>query len=406
MTSFLSAIGEATPDPFFVLNDLFAKDSNPNKVNLGIGIFKAETGKTPFMNVFLDEVAAFLEDARALRVTAEYLPIQGLQGFLQSTAELVLTPQSKALKEGRVGMVQTVGGTGALFVGGELLCQEMGFKEIYMSDPTWVNHHNLFLRAGFTIRHYPYRNPATNRFDLDAMIVDLKKAPKNSVILLHAACHNPTGIDPTESDWKEILKVIAERGCIPFFDSAYQGLGKGIDEDAFAIRHAESLGLEFLVAVSYSKNMSMYRQRLGALFIVGNEAKAVQNGIELVKGKILRAAWSNPPSIGAMAVANILTNPQKKKLWLGELTEVRERIVKLRKEFIAQLEAKGIPVPSLVPQLGMFSFTGLSTPQVMSLREKFGIYMTNDGRVNLAGLSEKNLPYVTDAVAKVVKESV
>lgn len=400
MVSFLSTLQEASPDPFFILNDLFSKDQRPEKVNLGIGIYRTEEGKTPLMNVFLDEVAAFVERARAGNINAGYLGIEGLEAFRAEIPRLILSSESRSLKEGRVQVIQSLGGTGGMFLGAKLLAQELSFKQVFVSDPTWTNHMNIFDRAGFQISTYPYRDVDTNELAFDRMLSAIKEMPRGSVILFHPSCHNPTGIDPTESQWAEILDLVHKQELFPFFDCAYQGLGEGVDEDVFPIRAADSMGLEFLVAVSFSKNLSLYQQRLGALMIVGNEKDSLNNGVETIKSRVIRASYSNPPALGAIGAANILSDEKKRALWLVELQGIRDRLKEMRQSFVRALAKRGLPSEHIAKQKGMFSFTGLNKTQVLELREKFGIYMTTDGRANLAGLNRQNIDYVADSVLK------
>ena len=403
MVSFLSTLQEATPDPFFILNDLYSKDPKKEKVNIGIGIYRTEEGKTPLMSVFLDELVAFVERARAGEINAGYLGIEGLSAFRAEVPRLVLSDESRAIKEGRVQVIQSLGGTGGMFLGAKLLAQELSFKQVFVSDPTWSNHMNIFDRAGFQISTYPYRDIETNELAFDRMLSSIKEMPRGSVILFHPSCHNPTGIDPTEAQWAEILDLVHKQELFPFFDCAYQGLGEGVEEDVFPIRAADSMGLEFLVAVSFSKNLSLYQQRLGALMVVGNEKDALHNGVEVVKARVIRASYSNPPALGATGAAAIMLDDKKKQAWFLELKEIRDRLKDVRGKFVSALSKRGLASEHIAKQKGMFSYTGLSKTQVLELRDKYSIYMTTDGRANLAGLNSSNIDYVADAISSCSK---
>lgn len=398
MVSFLSTLQEATPDPFFILNDLYSKDPNKDKVNLGIGIYRTEDGKTPLMSVFLDELVEFVERARAGKINAGYLGIEGLGAFCAEVPRLVLSEESRSLKEGRVQVIQSLGGTGGMFLGAKLLAQELSFKQVFVSDPTWSNHMNIFDRAGFQISTYPYRDIETNELAFDRMLSAIKEMPRGSVILFHPSCHNPTGIDPSESQWAEILDLVHKQELFPFFDCAYQGLGEGIDQDVFPIRAADSMGLEFLVAVSFSKNLSLYQQRLGALMVIGNEKDALNKGVEIIKARVIRASYSNPPALGAIGAAAIMSDEKKKQTWLLELKVIRDRLKDVRSKFVSALSKRGLASEHIAKQKGMFSYTGLTKTQVLELRDKYSIYMTTDGRANLAGLNNLNIDYVADAI--------
>lgn len=395
--SIFNTLPKADPDPFFVLNDLFAKDSNQSKVNLGIGIYNDNAGKKPYLFSVVDELQEFVAQAKSKTLQAEYLPINGHKEFDLYAKELVFGDEISSSLGDKIGQIQSPGGTGALYLAAELLVKELKLSTIHMSEQTWANHRNIFGRSGATISYYPYQNKETNLLDIEEMLKYFSKIPDKSVILLHSSCHNPTGIDPTQAQWEKILDIAQSKKFILLFDNAYQGLGEGVEEDVYAIREAARRGLEFLVATSFSKSMSLYHHRTGVLSIVGNEVSLTANTLELIKAQIIRASYSNPPILGSFAAARILGDKDKKAAWIGELTSMRERISQMRSELVSGLIGKGIEASSLGFQKGMFSFTGLTKDEVLEARNQFGIYMTLDGRANIAGLNSNNIEYVVNA---------
>lgn len=399
--SMFDILPKAEPDPFFVLNDLYAKDTNASKVNLGIGIYHDDTGKKPYLPSVTTELHEFFTSAQSKALQAEYLPINGHKEFNALTKSLVFGEEIATKCGERIGQIQSPGGTAALFLAAELLIKELKLKTIHMSEQTWANHKNIFGRAGAHISFYPYQNKISNTLDFDAMCSYFLSLTEKSVILLHASCHNPTGIDPSHDQWKTILDIAQSKNFILLFDNAYQGLGDGVDEDAYPMREAARRNLEFLVATSFSKSMSLYHHRTGVLSIVSQDRSLTENTVELIKAQVIRASYSNPPILGAYIAANILSDDSKKSAWLNELSSMRIRVSRMRQELVQGLTSKGFDASSLGFQKGMFSFTGLTKEEVLSARNDSGIYMTLDGRANIAGLNPKNIGYVIDTLAKI-----
>ncbi|MBF8262980.1 MAG: aromatic amino acid aminotransferase [Parachlamydiales bacterium] len=383
-------VPEAPPDAVFGLLGAFSADSRPQKVNLLVGIYKNEQLQNEMMPSVIEAKSQVLPDVSL----ADYLPMDGSRDFVEAVGSLVFG-------DGNVYGAQAIGGTGALRIGGEFLAQEVG-KTIYIPEFSWPNHRSIFERAGFCVETYPYYERTRHEFDANGCLAFLEKLPKRSIVLFHAACHNPTGCDPQMKEWAQIARVVRERQLLPFFDFAYQGLGDGLEKDAAAIRLFLSEGLEFLVAYSCSKNFSMYCQRVGALFVVTRNGSLKTKIASQIK-RIVRAEFSNPPAHGAMIVTHILKGNLRSQ-WESELEKMRKRLHQMRCEFVRRLMAKKTSTDfrSLLEHKGMFSFIDLEKQQVQQLREKFGIYMLDNGRINIAGLNHKNLDYVADHIIQVI----
>ncbi|WP_309689391.1 amino acid aminotransferase [Stenotrophomonas sp. SORGH_AS_0321] len=398
--SFFANVELVPGDPILGLTEAYNADSRPTKVNLGVGIYYDESGRIPLLRAVKQIEQQLATEAKP----RGYLPIDGLPAYTQATRELVFGKDSPLLAAGRVATTQTVGGSGALRVGAELLNKLLPHATIAISNPSWENHRAVFGAAGFDVVEYSYFDAQTHGVDFPAMLADLQKLQPGTVVLLHACCHNPTGADLTGEQWKQVAEVLKEQQLFPFIDMAYQGFDKGIEQDGAAVRIIAEAGIDsFVVANSYSKSFSLYGERVGALSIVApnaTEAKAVQSQIK----RIIRTIYSSPSNHGAALVAGVLNSPELRTLWEAELTEMRERIHALRHGLVDRLAALGAPEFAFInDQAGMFSYSGLSRVQVEKLRDDYGIYAVGTGRICVAALSQSNLDYVAQAVANVAK---
>lgn len=398
--SFFANVELVPGDPILGLTEAYNADSRPTKVNLGVGIYYDESGRIPLLRAVKQIEQQLATEAKP----RGYLPIDGLPAYTQATRELVFGKESPLLAAGRVATTQTVGGSGALRVGAELLRTLLPHATIAISNPSWENHRAVFGAAGFDVLEYSYFDAQTHGVDFPAMLADLQNLQPGTVVLLHACCHNPTGADLTVDQWKQVAEVLKEQQLFPFIDMAYQGFDKGIEQDGAAVRIIAEVGIDsFVVANSYSKSFSLYGERVGALSIVApnaTEAKAVQSQIK----RIIRTIYSSPSNHGAALVAGVLNSPELRALWEAELTEMRERIHALRHGLVDRLAALGAPEFAFInDQAGMFSYSGLSRVQVEKLRDEYGIYAVGTGRICVAALSQNNLDYVAQAVANVAK---
>ncbi|MET0131750.1 MAG: amino acid aminotransferase [Stenotrophomonas chelatiphaga] len=398
--SFFANVELVPGDPILGLTEAYNADSRPTKVNLGVGIYYDESGRIPLLRAVKQIEQQLATEAKP----RGYLPIDGLPAYTQATRELVFGKDSPLLAAGRVATTQTVGGSGALRVGAELLNKLLPHATIAISNPSWENHRAVFGAAGFDVVEYSYFDAQTHGVDFPAMLADLQKLQPGTVVLLHACCHNPTGADLTVDQWKQVAEVLKDQQLFPFIDMAYQGFDKGIEQDGAAVRIIAEAGIDsFVVANSYSKSFSLYGERVGALSIVApnaTEAKAVQSQIK----RIIRTIYSSPSNHGAALVAGVLNSPELRTLWEAELTEMRERIHALRHGLVDRLAALGAPEFAFInDQAGMFSYSGLSRVQVEKLRDDYGIYAVGTGRICVAALSQSNLDYVAQAVANVAK---
>ncbi|AOA70579.1 aromatic amino acid aminotransferase [Stenotrophomonas rhizophila] len=398
--SFFANVELVPGDPILGLTEAYNADSRPTKVNLGVGIYYDESGRIPLLRAVKQIEQQLAGEAKP----RGYLPIDGLPAYTQATRELVFGKDSPLLAAGRVATSQTIGGSGALRVGADLLHRLLPHATIAISNPSWENHRAVFGAAGFEVVEYAYFDPATHGVDFAGMLADLNKLQPGTVVLLHACCHNPTGADLTVAQWKQVAELLKERQLFPFIDMAYQGFDKGIDEDGAAVRIIAEAGIDsFVVANSYSKSFSLYGERVGALSVVApdaNAAKAVQSQVK----RIIRTIYSSPSTHGAALVAGVLTSPELRQLWEQELTEMRERIHALRHGLVDKLVAAGAPEFAFInDQAGMFSYSGLSRAQVDRLRDEYGIYAVGTGRICVAALNQGNLEYVAKAVSTVAK---
>jgi len=389
-SSFFTGVKEALPDPIFQLMTAFKEDPRVDKVNLGVGLYQDESLQTPI----LKSVKAAEKYLLAHETTKEYLPISGDPGYVEGIEKLLF-----GKKEKHVCGLQAPGGTGSLRIGAEFLHETVG-KDVLVPDPTWPNHVAVFKQCGYQIHRYPYYK--NHRLYMEGILDALRKAPKRSVVVLHACCHNPTGADPSDAQWKEIEKVLVEKELFPFFDFAYQGLGRGIEEDAAVIRSLASQSIEFMVACSQSKNFGLYSERVGALFVHTASGKVVLSHLK----RLARASYSNPPRHGAAIAAQILANAELHTMWRREVDAMRSRIMGLRTALVTALQEKqkGHDFSFLLPRVGMFCFLGLKEAQVEKLRKDHGIYMAAEGRINLAGLTLQNVPKVATSICSVLRE--
>ncbi|KGK59427.1 aromatic-amino-acid transaminase [Xanthomonas arboricola] len=396
--SFFANVEQVPGDPILGLTEAYNADSRPNKVNLGVGIYYDENGRIPLLRAVHKIEQQLAQEAKP----RGYLPIDGLAAYDKATQALLFGAESALVASGRVATSQTVGGSGALRVGADLLKKLLPTATIAISNPSWENHRAVFGAAGFEVVDYTYFDAASHGLNFDGMLADLAKLEPGTVVLLHACCHNPTGADLTREQWKQVAGLLKERNLFPFVDIAYQGFDKGIEADAYAVRQLAAEGIDsYVVASSYSKSFSLYGERVGALSVVSAtaaEAKAVQSQVK----RIIRTIYSSPSTHGAALVAGVLTSPELRDLWEQELTEMRERIHALRAGLVDKLATLGAPEFDFIQrQAGMFSYSGLTKTQVDRLRDEFAIYAVGTGRICVAALSQRNLDYVAQAVATV-----
>jgi len=388
------------PDPILGLMAAFRADPDTRKVDLGVGVYRNEKGETPVLEAVRKAEAAVL----ARQTSKTYVAPAGNAGFNESMEKLVFGDGHPTLKAGRIRTIQAPGGCGALRVGAELIRLAYPDATVHVSTPTWANHVPLLTGSGIKLERYPYYDDATGGVNFSAMMEGLEKLPKGAIVLLHASCHNPTGADLSEAQWRDVLGLVQRRGLVPYIDMAYQGLGTGINEDAFGPRLFAAELPEVLVAVSCSKNFGLYRERTGALSVI-TQSTTSADAILTQLVRIARTIYSMPPDHGAAIVNEILTNDALRTSWANEVGSMRGRIAGLRTEAVAKL-AKIAPQRDfsfIARQRGMFSYLGVTKDQVRELREKHHIYMTDDSRINIAGLKSDNIGYFAEAVAQVVK---
>ncbi len=397
MTQSLFSSLQALPDdPILGLNEEFKKDPRPNKVNLGVGVYLTEEGKLPLLKT----VETAEQRLVARQTTHGYTPMSGNPLFCEALQHLVFG-ESVARTEKRIATIQTLGGTGALRLGAMLAHEALGASAGIVSNPTWGNHVSLFEHAGLAVSRYPYYDPAGHALNRDAFFSALEALAPKTVVLLHACCHNPTGVDLSHEDWTRVLEIVQERHLIPFMDMAYQGLGNGLDEDAFALRLFANAGVSLLAATSCSKNFGLYGERTGALHVVtGSSQEAAV--IESILKSTVRKEYSNPPAHGGQIVAEILTNPELSAAWRAEVLEMRTRVRSMREALAKAGKDAGINLDFVVDQQGMFSFTGLKAEQMEKLRQDYAVYGINNGRICIAGLNHSNVSYVAESLAKVL----
>ena len=389
----------APKDPILGITDQYNADPRPDKVNLGVGVYYDESGKLPL----LDSVS-LAEDALSAKHGARgYLPIDGIGQYNKAIQSLLFGADSPLLAEGRLLTVQALGGTGALRIGADLLKRFAGDKAVYISDPSWENHRALFEAAGFAVQQYPYYDPAAHGVNFAGMLQGLNAAPAGSIIVLHACCHNPTGVDLTLEQWDQVVDVMVHKRHIPFLDIAYQGFGDGIDADAAVVRKFAASPLPILVSSSFSKSFSLYGERVGGLTMVLPTQDEAQRVLSQLK-RLVRANYSNPPTHGGAVVAAVLNTSDWRARWEVELAGMRTRIKRMREELVACLKAAGVTQDFgfVAQQRGMFSYSGLSSAQVDRLREEHGIYAVASGRICVAALNQGNIQRVAEAIGKVI----
>jgi aspartate/tyrosine/aromatic aminotransferase len=389
----------APPDPILGLEEAFKRDPNPAKINLGAGVYKDETGNTPiFRTVKRAEEMIFGSEK-----SKSYLGIAGSPEYAAAVQGLVLGDSHPFVRDRRAVTMHAPGGTGALRVAADFVKRANPGARIWVSQPTWPNHHGVMKAAGLAVETYPYFDAAHNRLLFADMLAAFERIPEGDVVLLHGSCHNPTGVDPTLDQWAQIGDLLARRHVLPLVDFAYQGLARGLKEDAEGVLTLAGKVDEMLIASSFSKNFGLYNERVGALTLVAGSPDAADASLSQIK-TIIRANYSNPPAHGSKIVTTILCDPQLREEWEGEVTQMRDRINGMRSQFVAGLKSAGVArdFSFVEQQYGMFSFTGLTKDQVKVLREKYSIYMVDSGRVNIAGLTAANLPAVCKAIAEVL----
>ena len=399
-SSIFAAVEMAPRDPILGLNEAFNADARTTKVNLGVGVYFDDNGKIPLLGA----VKAAEETRVKAGLPRGYQPIEGNPAYNSAVQQLLLGKDSALIANGQVITAQALGGTGALKIGADYLKRLNPDAKVYISDPSWENHRALFESAGFTVENYPYYDAATRGVNFAGMKACLNGLAAGSVIVLHACCHNPTGADLSDAQWGEIVAVCQARGLVPFLDMAYQGFADGIEADAVAVRAFSASGLQFFASSSFSKNFSLYGERVGALSIVTagkDESARVMSQLK----RVIRTNYSNPPTHGGALVAGVLASPELRQMWETELAGMRDRIRAMRSGLVDAIKAQGVAqdFSFVAQQRGMFSYTGLSAAQVDRMREEFGIYAVSTGRICLAALNTKNLDYVAKAIAAVTK---
>ncbi len=394
-----SAIEMAPRDPILGITEAFNADQNPDKTNLGVGVYYDDNGKVPLLQC-VQKAEALLMEKLSPRT---YLPIEGLAAYDKAVQELVFGAGSEVVTSKRAITAQAIGGTGALKLGADFLKRFSPDAQVYISDPSWENHRALFESAGFVVNNYPYYDTASKGVNFAGMLDALKKMPAGSIVLLHACCHNPTGADLTDEQWKQVIEVITQRDLVPFLDMAYQGFGDGIAEDGKVVGMFAAAGGPLFVSNSFSKSFSLYGERVGALSIVAASAEEAARLMSQLK-RVIRTNYSNPPMHGGQVVATALATPELRQLWEEELAGMRVRIKAMRQAMVDQLKSKapGHDFDFVVRQRGMFSYSGLTKVQVERLKNEFSIYAVDTGRICVAALNSRNIDRVVDAIAKVL----
>ena len=389
----------APADPILGLTELFKADPNPNKINLSVGVYQDATGKTPVLETVKEAEKRILEQENS----KGYLPMTGEPVYCAQVQALLFGDGHEIITSKRAATAQCPGGTGALRVAGDYLVTVHPGAKIWLSNPTWANHNTIFEAAGLTCEKYNYRDPETNGLDFAAMCESVKTIPKGDVILLHGCCHNPTGIDPTPEQWAQLGDLLAAQGVLPLVDFAYQGLADGIEQDRAGLLELTKKVKQMLICSSFSKNFGLYRERTGALTVVGDTAEQAGTVMSQVKLRI-RYNYSNPPSHGGQVVATVLSDKDLKTQWIEEVAEIRTRINEMRHLFVNTLKEKGVTqdFSSIIEQRGMFSFSGLTKEQVDRLREEYSIYIVGSGRINVAGMTPDNMDRLCDAIKAVL----
>jgi aromatic-amino-acid transaminase len=398
-TTLFSRLEMAPHDPILGVTEAYHADPNPNKVNLGVGVYTDDEGKVPV----LECVRRAERELAAVPLPRNYLPIDGLRAYDLAVQGLLYGPDSAELKSGRLVTVQTLGGTGGLKVGADLIRRIQPDAAIWISDPSWENHRAIFEFAGYRVSAYPYYDPETHGVRFDAMIDTFAGLPAGSVVLLHACCHNPTGVDLDEAQWQRVIEVVNDRKLVPFLDLAYQGFAEGLEADAYAVRRFSEVCPVVLVSSSFSKSLSLYGERVGALTLVTQGADEAARVLSQVK-RVIRTNYSNPAAHGGLTVTAVLTTPDLRDLWEQELTQMRERIKTMRHELVRRIREyrADFDFSFVTRQRGMFSYSGLTREQVGRLRTEHAVYAIDSGRVCVAALNSRNIDYVARAIASVL----
>ncbi len=393
-------IQPAPPDPILGLTESFREDPNPKKINLSVGVYQDATGKTPVLESVRKAGQLVLEQQTSM----SYLPIPGSPKYAAAVQGLMFGTGHEVVTSGRAATSHTPGGTGALRVAADLIHKQLPKATVWLTQPTWPNHPQIFSAAGVPTKSFPYFDAKTNGFAFDEALAAIQKIPAGDVILLHGCCHNPTGIDPTPAQWKNLAEVVYQGGLLPILDFAYQGFADGIEEDAVGLKTFARPGAELIVCSSFSKNFGLYRERVGALTIIAKDkgtADTVQSQVKVC----IRSNYSNPPAHGAELVTTVLGDAELHRLWEKEVAQMRDRINGMRELVVKTLKAKGVPgdYSFITRQRGMFSFSGLTPAQVEALKQKHAIYIVGSGRINVAGVTEQNVGPLCEAIAAVVK---
>lgn len=397
-----TAVEMAPLDPILGLNDQFNADTNPNKINLGVGVYFNDEGKLPVLACVAEAEKQLLASPKA----KGYLPIDGIAAYDKAVQGLAFGADHPAVTGGLIATVQALGGTGGLKVGADFLKKVSPGAKVLISDPSWENHRALFTNAGFPVETYPYYDAAQRGIRFDAMLAALKAAPKGTIVVLHACCHNPTGYDLTQQQWSQIVAVCQSGGLVPFLDMAYQGFGQGIAEDGAAVKLFLATGMNMFVSSSFSKSFSLYGERVGALSVVCSSVEERARVLSQLK-IVIRTNYSNPPTFGATMVATALNTPSLRAMWEEELAGMRQRIKATREQLVSKLAAAGVPgdLSYITSQMGMFSYSGLSTQQMQRLRSEFGVYGLDSGRICVAAINSRNIDAVVAALAQVMQET-
>ncbi|GAB3760828.1 aspartate/tyrosine/aromatic aminotransferase [Ramlibacter monticola] len=397
--SLFNAVEMAPRDPILGLTEQYVADPNPRKVNLGVGVYYDDNGKLPLLQC----VQKAEEKMMAAHAARGYLPIDGIAAYDAAIKNLVFGADSEPVKAGRVATVQALGGTGGLKIGADFLHKLDPAAKVLISDPSWENHRGIFRDAGFTVETYPYYDAERKGINMDGMLTALSTAEAGTVVVLHACCHNPTGYDLTPAQWDQVVAAVQSRKLVAFLDMAYQGFAQGIAEDGIAVQKFLASGLDFFVSTSFSKSLSLYGERVGALSVLCQSAEEAGRVLSQLK-IVIRTNYSNPPTHGGQVAATILNTPELRALWEQELAAMRVRIKQMRTAIVEKLKAAGVQrdFSFIAHQVGMFSYSGLTKDQMVRLRNEFGVYGIDSGRICVAALNSKNIDYVAECIAKVV----
>ena len=397
--SLFTAVEMAPRDPILGLNEQFAADTHPQKVNLGVGVYYDDAGKLPLLQC-VQAAEKLMADKPSPR---GYLPIDGIAAYDSAVKSLVFGAQSEPVTAGRVATIQAIGGTGGLKVGADFLKRLKPHAKVMISDPSWENHRALFTNAGFVVEAYPYYDAAKRGINFEGMLASLNAAEAGTIVVLHACCHNPTGYDITAAQWDQVIAAVKARDLVPFLDMAYQGFGHGIAEDGAVIGKFVAAGLSFFVSTSFSKSFSLYGERVGALSVLCQSKEEAGRVLSQLKIAI-RTNYSNPPIHGGAVVAAVLNTPALRQQWEQELAEMRVRIKAMRQSLVDGLKAAGVAqdMSFITTQIGMFSYSGLNKDQMVRLRNEFGVYGTDTGRMCVAALNSGNIGHVCASIAKVL----